>query len=146
MRKRIPSSLKLVLAIIIGISMLLSNMALALLPPLTDEMREQKALVIATGEIVSIKKGLVQLSIGTNAVYTVDMKVSSIEKGPGISKDSLLIFQYWKAEKRPVDWVGDFGQYQDLKKGDFVTVYLVLNQKSEGYLLLTPNGFDMAKR
>jgi hypothetical protein len=125
---------------------LLSNTAFALVQPLTPEMRDEKALVIATGEIVAVREGLVQLSIGTNAVYTVDMKVDSLERGQGFSKGDTLIFQYWKAAKRPKGWVGDFGQTQTLKKGDFVKVYLVTNQKAEGYLLLSPNGFEVVKK
>ncbi len=125
---------------------LFSSAALALLGPMSDKERTEKASLIARGEITSSNMTVQTLSDGTNAIYIVNMKVDSLEKGQGISKGDTLIFQYWKADKRPEGWVGDFGQNQILKVGDQVTVYLKLNEKAEMMSLLTPNGFDMHKK
>src|SRR5438552_4183692 len=100
MEKRITFYRKPLLAMF-GILFLLSHKAFDLVSPLSEDMREQKAIVIVTGEVTAIREGIVKLSIGTNAFYTVDMKVDSVEKGQGISKGDNLIFQYWQADKRP---------------------------------------------
>lgn len=125
---------------------LFSNAAFALLAPLSNEERKEKASLIATGEIITSDMNIQTLSDGTNAVYIVNMKVDTVEKGQGVAKGDRLIFQYWKTDKRPKGWVGDFGQSQTLNIGEHVKVYLQLNEKAEMYTLLNPNGFDLQKK
>jgi hypothetical protein len=125
------------------ILILFSNAAFALLAPLTNEERTEKATLIATGEITASDMNIQTLSDGINAVYIVNMKVDTVEKGQGVAKGDRVIFQYWKADKRPNGWVGDFGQSQTLKVGDHVKVYMKLNEKADMYTLLNPNGFDL---
>ena len=120
----------------------LAGSAVAELPPLSPEMKQEQAAFVVVAEIGESQSEEVTTQSGfINTVYSVQVVVHEVKKGEGLHPGDALVCTYWKASRRPRGWVGPGGQYEHLKKGSKVCLFL---HQAEGrkYALLTPNGWD----
>ena len=122
---------------------LFAQNSLAVLPPLSQEAREEMASDIATGYVTSIKKVIKDVNYGTNALYTVKMIVTGVQKGKAITNGHTITFHYWKSDTRHPGWCGDGGQYNTIEHYKIIKAYLSLDESTGQFQLLHPNGFDV---
>lgn len=119
---------------------LLNSMALAELPPLSPEDRLESADLIVSGQVSASSSRRERVTVGSNRVYTLSIKVTEVSKGDFPAGGELTAL-CWKAENRPEGWVGPGGQYHLPKQGDKGTFYL--RRDTHGHFhLLNPNGWD----
>jgi hypothetical protein len=126
---------------------LLSSSSQAVLRPLTDAERFENSSDIVTGYVTSVKKAVRKTDIEfSDTHYTVQMIVSTIEKGKSVFGGETLKFHFWKELDRPRNWCGDSGQSGVIKYYQIIRAHLKFDERSNNFQLLNPNGFDLIQR
>lgn len=125
--------------LIFWLILLLLAPALAELPPLDESERLSKADLVVLAEVVESQSKRERVHLGTNQVYTLELKVKKTEKGEFRGK--ALEARCWSAERRPEGWTGPGGQYQVPKLASKGRFYLRRDTRGVYHLLL-PNGWD----
>lgn len=121
------------------ILMLVAPLALAAIPPLSEEAREEQATHIIEGRVLTLKKELVE----KNWHYTARVKVLKFVKAELFSEQEaeVVTVKYWKMGPRPTGWSGAQGQNGQMFQGDRVRMYMVSAGEPDTYSLLMPNGW-----
>lgn len=123
------------------ILMLVAPLALAAIPPLSQEQRSEQATHILEGRVLTLKKELVQ----KNWHYTARVKVFKFTKAELFSEQEaeVVTVKYWKMGPRPTGWTGGQGQNGQMFQGDQVRMYMVSAGEPDTYSLLMPNGWEL---
>ena len=121
--------------------LLVAQVVLAAVPPLSQEAREQQATHIMEGRVLTLKKELVD----KNWHYTARVEVLKFTKVELFSEQEAEVatVKYWKTGPRPSGWAGPQGQNGQMSQGDQVRMYVVSADEPDTYSLLMPNGWEL---
>lgn len=129
-----------------------TQLALAAIPPLSEEMREAEASHIIEGKVLQLHADLL-LARGENTEfqdwhYTALVEVRQFIKAATMAEIATETIQvnYWKPAKRPQNWTGPQGQNDRMLIGDEVRLFMKKDPESDEYHLLTPNGFELLEK
>lgn len=118
--------------------------------PMSQEALEQDAILIVTGEVVSMtsktRKSTVERSLGIHRdrVYTIKLKVASVSKGSGVKVDEEIWIEAWQPATRIPPVPGSQGHEGLPGKGDTVTVYAA-GKNGKAFAPFVPNGIEIKK-
>ncbi len=134
--------LQTVVAAAVGLAVLgFSGSVQAELPPLSAEDLESMATDIIQGKVVQVYSVEAKREQGfVDRLYAIEVAVTTVKKGEGITAGEVIYARTWKSAKRPSGWAGPGGQYEIPKVGAQVTVYLKGDKGA--FDALTPNGIQ----
>ncbi|MEI6806709.1 MAG: hypothetical protein WCK49_09430 [Myxococcaceae bacterium] len=129
------------LKIILPVGVLLvSQLALAAIPPLSKDMREREASHIVEGQVISIDKELVSEDWHMTAAVRVN-KFIKVDMDTDAEAEKIRV-KYWKPAKRPNGWTGSQGQNGWMSAGEEVRLFMTKDDETDTYDLLMPNGWE----
>lgn len=129
-------------SIILVTGAVLAAGALAAVPPLPRERLLERASLVATGRVVSVKVERVTGEPGfVDSVYTIELAVDRVEKGDGALAGTTITARTWQPAERPRGWAGPQGQNVTPVESARVRCFLTGPDKA-GYELLLPNGLE----
>ncbi len=115
--------------------------AMAALPPLSQEDREEMASDIISGTVMGVRSSIEARRAGfLDEIFTVVVQVAEVHRG-ALRPGQMIKLTYWRAFRRPSGWCGPGGQYGSMAVGDNIRAYMTQNSE-DMFRLLEPNGFD----
>lgn len=137
------------LKIVLSLSLLLATqVALAAIPPMNNEMREMQASHIVEGKVIKLEKVLIKTH-GEDPEFkdwnfTAHVDISQFIKGETMAEMAVetITVKYWKSARRPRGWTGSQGQNSGMSEGNQVRLFMTKDTDSGTYQLLIPNGWE----
>lgn len=124
---------------ILLLTLCLVGSAMAALPPLSPERQNELASDVVRATVLKVDKKTITVANGTDTLYTLQLKVSGVEKGE-LKPGQTITTTCQSTGKRPEFWVGPQGQNLIPVVDDEGTFFLT-SDGEEGYQLLKPNGW-----
>lgn len=128
----------------LALAFLLAPLVHAEVPPLPAAELLEDASVVVTGKVLHIQAADKKMDAGfVNSEYTLELSITKVLKGDGVSAGQKLVAKTWKSKERPRGWTGPGGQYTIPKEGANVKIYLT--GAKGNFTALLPNGIETLK-